>query len=206
MTRDLQQCGILTSVESYQPVQRPVKLRNSKCCSVKDIQATSKGSDQSAHMRMLVWPLAGRTYTIVGNLMSWLILFWCRLWPILHYFGPMGVYYIFTLYGPWCKKTCLWGLRTTKEQTSLPIGTDWSAPLLFAFWKVSYLYLLQVNFHFTSSSLWFRRLVWVSLFRKPGKQVLLTSALLGSGEIHPNRFTRLSTEIIEIRASKSDCA
>ena len=33
------------------------------------IQATSKGSDQTARMRRLVWAFAGRTYHIVGNLM-----------------------------------------------------------------------------------------------------------------------------------------
>ena len=30
------------------------------------------------------------------------------------------------------------GLLTTKAQTSLRICADWSAPLLFAFWKVTY--------------------------------------------------------------------
>ena len=30
MTGDFQQCGILTSVDSYEPVQPPFKLRNSK--------------------------------------------------------------------------------------------------------------------------------------------------------------------------------
>ena len=35
---------------------------------------TSKGSDQTARMRRLVWAFAGRTYHIVGNLMSRLIL------------------------------------------------------------------------------------------------------------------------------------
>ena len=40
-------------------------------------------------------------------------------------------------YGPCCEKTCLRWLRTTKAQTSLCICTVWSAPLLFAFWKVS---------------------------------------------------------------------
>ena len=38
------------------------------------------------------------------------------------------------------------GLRTTKAQTSLRIRTDWSAPLLFSYWKISYLNLLQVKF------------------------------------------------------------
>ena len=34
MTCDFQQCGILTSVDSDEPVQPPFQLRNSKCCSV----------------------------------------------------------------------------------------------------------------------------------------------------------------------------
>ena len=34
------------------------------------IQATRKGSDQTARMRRLIWAFAGRTYHIVGNLMS----------------------------------------------------------------------------------------------------------------------------------------
>ena len=32
-------------------------------------KVTSKGSDQSAHMRRLVWAFAGRKYHIVGNIM-----------------------------------------------------------------------------------------------------------------------------------------
>ena len=39
----------------------------------KNIQAISKGSDQTAHMRRLIWGSAGRTYHIVGNLMRQLI-------------------------------------------------------------------------------------------------------------------------------------
>ena len=34
---DFQQCGILTSVDSYEPVQPPVKLRISKWCSVSSL-------------------------------------------------------------------------------------------------------------------------------------------------------------------------
>ena len=34
---DFQQCGILISVDSDEPVQSPVKLRNSKCCSVSSL-------------------------------------------------------------------------------------------------------------------------------------------------------------------------
>ena len=34
VTCDFQQCGILTSVDSDEPVQPPFKVRNSKLCSV----------------------------------------------------------------------------------------------------------------------------------------------------------------------------
>ena len=34
------------------------------------MQAARKGSDQTAHMRRLIWGFAGRTYHIFGNLMS----------------------------------------------------------------------------------------------------------------------------------------
>ena len=37
------------------------------------MQATSKGSDQTARMRRLICGFSGRTYHIVGNLMSRLI-------------------------------------------------------------------------------------------------------------------------------------
>ena len=33
-THDFQQCGVLTSIDSDEPVQPSFKLRNSKCCSV----------------------------------------------------------------------------------------------------------------------------------------------------------------------------
>ena len=74
-TSDFQQCSILTSVDSDESLQNPVKLRHSKCCSVSsltvmNIQATSKGSDQTEHVRRLAWAFAGRTYHIVGNIVS----------------------------------------------------------------------------------------------------------------------------------------
>ena len=37
VTYDFQQCGILTSVNSDEPVQPPFKLRNSKCCFVSSL-------------------------------------------------------------------------------------------------------------------------------------------------------------------------
>ena len=77
MTCDLQQCGILTSVDSDEPVQPPFKLQSSKLCSV-SIEATSVVNDQTAHMHRLIWGFAGRTYHIVGNLMSRLIIKFIR--------------------------------------------------------------------------------------------------------------------------------
>ena len=73
-TRDFQQCGILRCVDSGEPVQPLLSLETSNDIrSVArqswSIQATSKGSDQTARMRTLVWAFAGRTYLIVGNLM-----------------------------------------------------------------------------------------------------------------------------------------
>ena len=47
-------------------------------------------------------------------------------------------YFIGTL-GPRRKKICLREFANNKGQTSLRISADWSAPLLFAFWKVPYL-------------------------------------------------------------------
>ena len=46
------------------------------------------------------------------------------------------------------RKPVFGGLPTTQAQTRLCIRTDWSAPLLFAFWKVLYLNLLQAKCHF----------------------------------------------------------
>ena len=59
MTCDLQQCGILTSVDSDEPVQPHFKLRNpndarSVALHSLNIQANSKGSDQPAHMGRLI--------------------------------------------------------------------------------------------------------------------------------------------------------
>ena len=37
VTCDFQQCGVLTSVDSAEPVQPPFKLRNLKWCSVSSL-------------------------------------------------------------------------------------------------------------------------------------------------------------------------
>ena len=48
------------------------------------------------------------------------------------------------------EKTCLRGFATTQAQTSLHIRAVWPAPLLFAYWKVTCVYLLQAKFQFSS--------------------------------------------------------
>ena len=55
MTCDFQQCGILTSVDSDEPVQPSVKLRNSKVCSVCSLTVIEYSSDkQRALIRLCV--------------------------------------------------------------------------------------------------------------------------------------------------------
>ena len=46
VTRDFQQCGILTSVDSEQPVQPPFRLRNLKWCSVSSLTLKGYWSDK----------------------------------------------------------------------------------------------------------------------------------------------------------------
>ena len=69
-------CGLLLSLETPNDVRSIVQQS-------KNIQATSKGSDQTARMHRLVGAFAGRTYHIVGNFMLRFILFHgflsCRL-------------------------------------------------------------------------------------------------------------------------------
>ena len=45
VTCDFQQCGILTSVDSDEPLQPPFKLRNSKCCSDSSLTVIEYSSD-----------------------------------------------------------------------------------------------------------------------------------------------------------------
>ena len=60
-------CNLLLSLETPNGVQSVAQQS-------KNTQATSKGSDQTARTRRLIWGFAGRTYHIVGNIMHWLIL------------------------------------------------------------------------------------------------------------------------------------
>ena len=56
MDLDFQQFDILTSVDSDEPPQPPVKLQNFKLCSGGSLTIikTTKGSDQTARMRRLI--------------------------------------------------------------------------------------------------------------------------------------------------------
>ena len=80
-TCDFHHGGILTSVDSDEPVQPPFKLGSSKNCrsvalKSKNIQATSIDSHQTAFMHRLVWTFASRTYHIVGNVTLRLMTIW----------------------------------------------------------------------------------------------------------------------------------
>ena len=45
VTCDFQQCGILTCVDSDEPVQPPFKVKNSKCCSVSSLTLVEYSSN-----------------------------------------------------------------------------------------------------------------------------------------------------------------
>ena len=81
--------GILTSVDSDEPVQPSLQLRNYKWCLVRGLRVIEYSSDQQRHwhMRSLVWAFACRTYHIVENLMMWLNHCDCLCWSVcpLHY-------------------------------------------------------------------------------------------------------------------------
>ena len=68
---DFQKCDILTCVDSDEPLQPLLKLRNSKWCDFHRIyKRQANCSDQTVRMRRLIWGFAVRTYHIVVNLMS----------------------------------------------------------------------------------------------------------------------------------------
>ena len=51
LTCEFQQCGILTSVDSDEPVQHPVKLRNSKWCLANGLRVKEYSSNKQS-----LWP------------------------------------------------------------------------------------------------------------------------------------------------------
>ena len=57
LSHNFQKCGILTCVDSDEPVQSPCKIRNLKCfsdSSLTVIEYSSEGSDHTAHMGRLI--------------------------------------------------------------------------------------------------------------------------------------------------------
>ena len=100
----------------------PVKLRNSKWCSVSSltvieyIQATCKGSDQTERMRRLIWGFAGCIYYIVVNLMLWLISTLCILMHSSIWFDTKSLW---LLIGPCHDEICVRGFWQSEIQTSL---------------------------------------------------------------------------------------
>ena len=65
LTCDFQQCGILTCVDSDQPVQLTIKLRNSKCCSTSSLTVIECSSDLQR-----LW--SGCVYAQAGLSLCWL--------------------------------------------------------------------------------------------------------------------------------------
>ena len=59
MTCDFQQCGILTSVDSGEPVQPPYKLRNSKWCLASSLTVVEYSSDKQRLWSDCVYGQAG---------------------------------------------------------------------------------------------------------------------------------------------------
>ena len=125
------------------------------------------------------WPLNCCMHTCTKNDLRSEYLFGVLLYPA-NIFWPWkccllftSIVYIHIHFSLDAWKPVFRSFRTTKVQTSLRIHADWSAPLLFIFRKVPYLNLQcsKWNFNFLAS-LELRRLVWVSLCRKPWRQVL----------------------------------
>ena len=88
MTCDFQQHGIVTSVDSDEPVQPPFKLRNSKSCSVSSLRVIEYSSDKQRLWSDCTYVQAGLSLCwshnhIVGNLMS--PLFFCITVKVLKF-------------------------------------------------------------------------------------------------------------------------
>ena len=86
-TCDFQQCGMLTWINSDQPVEAPVKLRSSKCCSVSSLTVIEYSCGKQRLRSDCAYEPADLSLCwshIVGNLMSWFIFYLShineRLW------------------------------------------------------------------------------------------------------------------------------
>ena len=59
---DFQQCGILTSVDSDEHVQPPIKIRNSKCCLVSSLILIEYSSDKQRLWSDCAYAQAGLSF------------------------------------------------------------------------------------------------------------------------------------------------
>ena len=73
MTCDFQQCGILTSVDSDEPVQPLFKLRYSKCCLVSSLTFIDIHTLVNVYVTLSVFTrIAGTSYRGCGKVFSFL--------------------------------------------------------------------------------------------------------------------------------------
>ena len=84
MTCDFQHCGILTSVDSDEPVQPPFRRRNSKWCSVSSLTVIKYSSDKQrlwldcayaqADLRLCWSHIAHcwKSHALAHNIITWL--------------------------------------------------------------------------------------------------------------------------------------
>ena len=71
VTCDFQQCGILTSVDSYEPVQPPFKLRNSKWCLVNSLTLIEYSMDWQSLGSDCVYAQAGLSLCLLHISHCW---------------------------------------------------------------------------------------------------------------------------------------
>ena len=112
--RIFQQCSILTCVDSDQPVQPPVNLRNSKCCSVCSLTIIEYSSDKQR-----LW--SDCAYAQADLRLCWSHIPHC--WKS-HVAARMTLNNSHFFNVPCREKTCLWDFQSNNAQTSLPDYLD----------------------------------------------------------------------------------
>ena len=174
-THHFQQCGILKDVDTDVPVQPPFNLRNSKWCSVSSLTLLEYSSDWLAKALIRLHVCAGwseallvphTTLLEISCHSSYGFILWIKSvvsdqlasseasWSGSTLFSKEGSEF-------WKSYVCLlgqiWALSrenlssgVCEQHRRRPACADWSAPLLFTFWKVSYLDLIRAKFRFSS--------------------------------------------------------
>ena len=111
---DFQQCGILTCVDSDDPLQPPFKLRNSKWCSVSSLTIIEYSSDKQR-----LW--SDCTYAQADLRLCWSHIPHCWKSHTLAHISAYSTFItrISKIYGPRREKTCLGGYWPGHTQNSL---------------------------------------------------------------------------------------